>query len=206
VELIVGLVVAVCAVGVVVAAKAGAERARREREERWARVAGSIPGAPGGAPGSAAALAHVPAAASSPPHMAGGAPGPAPGAPTRVAGASPPAAGAPVSRAARLRRSEAGGPPATRRRFLRGGDASTGQARTAALRPRPAAAPIDVNAAPVEELRTLPGVGVRAAERIVAHREQHGPFPSLAALEAVEGFDQARVSRLAPRAAAGDPT
>jgi DNA uptake protein ComE-like DNA-binding protein len=41
---------------------------------------------------------------------------------------------------------------------------------------------------------------VRAAERIVAHRDQHGPFPSLDALEAVEGFDQHRVARLARRA------
>ena len=69
-----------------------------------------------------------------------------------------------------------------------------------APRTRVAPPPIDVNAATVEQLSTLPGVGVRAAERIVAHRDRHGPFPSLDALEAVEGFDHHRVGRLARRA------
>lgn len=69
-----------------------------------------------------------------------------------------------------------------------------------APRPRVGPPPIDVNAATVEQLSTLPGVGVRAAERIVAHRHRHGPFPSLDALETVEGFDHHRVARLARRA------
>ena len=68
----------------------------------------------------------------------------------------------------------------------------------APARARPAAPdPVDINQAPAEELRNLPGVGVRAAERIVAHREKHGPFASVGDLEAVEGFDHHRVARLA---------
>ncbi|MEK6283745.1 MAG: helix-hairpin-helix domain-containing protein [Acidobacteriota bacterium] len=36
--------------------------------------------------------------------------------------------------------------------------------------------PINVNTASVQELETLPGIGKGIAERIVAHREQYGPF------------------------------
>ncbi len=60
--------------------------------------------------------------------------------------------------------------------------------------------PIDINRASVTELQNLPGVGVRAAERIVAHRERHGSFVTVSDLTAVEGFDEHRVSRLGPRA------
>lgn len=70
-----------------------------------------------------------------------------------------------------------------------------------AARPRPTAGPVvDINQAGAEELRSLPGVGVRAAERIVAHRDQHGPFGSVGELETVEGFDHHRVARLASSA------
>jgi len=41
---------------------------------------------------------------------------------------------------------------------------------------------------------------VRAADRIVEHRERHGRFDSVDDLGAVEGFDPHRVARLAPRA------
>jgi len=67
-------------------------------------------------------------------------------------------------------------------------------------RPRGDRPAIDVNSATADELSLLPGVGRLAAERIVAHRERHGPFSSLAGLEAVERFDAQRVSRLAGRA------
>ncbi len=59
---------------------------------------------------------------------------------------------------------------------------------------------IDVNAAGVEELSGLPGVGRAAAARIVEHRDRYGGFASLRELEHVEGFDMARVARLSPRA------
>lgn len=59
---------------------------------------------------------------------------------------------------------------------------------------------IDLNAASVEELQGLPGIGVRAANRIVAHRERHGRFQSIDDLQAVEGFDSHRVARLAAQA------
>jgi hypothetical protein len=57
----------------------------------------------------------------------------------------------------------------------------------------------------VEELIGLPGVGRGAAARIVAFREERGPFRSLADLELVEGFDMGRVARLATRATLSGP-
>lgn len=65
--------------------------------------------------------------------------------------------------------------------------------------------PVDINSGTVAELQNLPGVGAGAARRIVAHREAHGPFESVAGLEAVDGFDAMRVSRLAERAVVGSP-
>ena len=55
---------------------------------------------------------------------------------------------------------------------------------------------INLNTASVEELMTLPGVGRRAAERIVAHREARGGFGSLEELTEIEGFHAERINRL----------
>jgi competence protein ComEA len=55
---------------------------------------------------------------------------------------------------------------------------------------------ININTASADELMQLPGVGRRASERIVAHREAHGPFSSLDELSAIEGFHGERIRRL----------
>jgi competence ComEA-like helix-hairpin-helix protein len=55
---------------------------------------------------------------------------------------------------------------------------------------------ININTAGVEELMQLPGVGRRAAERIIAHREANGPFSSLEDLQAVEGWHGERIRRI----------
>ncbi|MEA2494720.1 MAG: competence protein ComEA [Thermoleophilaceae bacterium] len=59
---------------------------------------------------------------------------------------------------------------------------------------------LNINAAPVEHLMLLPGVGRRAAERIVEYREQHGPFPSVQALVQVKGFHPDRIKRFVDQA------
>ncbi len=51
-----------------------------------------------------------------------------------------------------------------------------------------AAGPLNLNTASQAELETLPGVGPVLAERIVAWRLQHGPYPSVDALDAVNGI------------------
>ena len=59
---------------------------------------------------------------------------------------------------------------------------------------------VDLNTATAAELQTLPGVGPRAAARIVEHRDEYGPFDTVDALAGVEGFDRARVDALRRRA------
>jgi competence ComEA-like helix-hairpin-helix protein len=55
---------------------------------------------------------------------------------------------------------------------------------------------VDLNSAAAEDLARLPGIGPKAAERIVAHRDEYGAFVAVAGLEEVEGFDAERVAGL----------
>jgi competence protein ComEA len=56
--------------------------------------------------------------------------------------------------------------------------------------------PISLNTATARELEQLPGVGPVTAEKIVAHREQHGPFRAVEELTAISGVGPARVEAL----------
>lgn len=47
---------------------------------------------------------------------------------------------------------------------------------------------LDVNTASAQELEALPGIGPAKAASIVAYREEHGPFDSLAQLDRVSGI------------------
>lgn len=49
---------------------------------------------------------------------------------------------------------------------------------------------VDINRASAEELEALPGVGPVLAARIVAWREEHGPFEDPGALRAVPGIGE----------------
>ena len=69
------------------------------------------------------------------------------------------------------------------------------------LRPAPIAreewiSPIDLNEARRADLRTIPGVGEKLADRIVEHREANGPFTSLDELRQVSGVGPATLTRL----------
>lgn len=59
-------------------------------------------------------------------------------------------------------------------------------------------APVDVNAAVAEELDDLPGVGPVLAERIVAFREENGPFESPEDVMDVPGVGPALYEDIAP--------
>jgi competence protein ComEA len=59
--------------------------------------------------------------------------------------------------------------------------ASPGQA------PGAPGARVDVNRATAAELETLPGIGPVLAARIVAHRDERGPFTSVDDLQSVRG-------------------
>jgi competence protein ComEA len=57
-------------------------------------------------------------------------------------------------------------------------------------------APVDLNSADAEQLDTLPGIGPTTAAKIVAYRQQHGPFHSLAELDAIPGIGPAKLEQL----------
>ena len=57
--------------------------------------------------------------------------------------------------------------------------------------------PVDLNRAGVADLEALPGVGPVLAQRIVDHREQHGPFGAVDELQDVPGIGPAIFDGLA---------
>jgi len=65
--------------------------------------------------------------------------------------------------------------------------------------------PVDVNQAQVHELMAIPGLGPSTAGAIVAHREDHGPFPNLDALSRVSGLGPSSIERLRPFLIVPDP-
>jgi competence ComEA-like helix-hairpin-helix protein len=55
---------------------------------------------------------------------------------------------------------------------------------------------VNINTAGVEELTRLPGIGPKAAERLIEHREEFGDFATVEELQKVTGFGAARVDAL----------
>ena len=212
-EVLFGALLTIAVTVVILAAKRGAEAAQRERHTSLREV----PAGPLSPPGSVGARAPASSifSATAPGHEGrlgqaltgaaatgrNGDPSATPTLPrspvagaTGVAGAQKPSApSSPGREAPRRPRAE---PDSWWDTSARPASRQT-RSRPTARRELP---PIDLNAASVEELQGLPGIGVRAASRIAEHRARHGRFKSVDDLETVEGFDQHRVARLAPRA------
>jgi competence protein ComEA len=55
---------------------------------------------------------------------------------------------------------------------------------------------ISLSAATATQLQELPGVGPVTAERIIAHREEHGAFRAVDDLAAVWGIGAARIEAI----------
>lgn len=62
--------------------------------------------------------------------------------------------------------------------------------------PATASTQVDINTASAAELQALPGIGPKAAERIVAHRDEYGAFASVDDLTQLQGFGASRLESL----------
>ena len=58
--------------------------------------------------------------------------------------------------------------------------------------------PVDLNRADSDELATVPGIGARLAERIVAFREANGPFSAIDDLGDVAGVSEHALGEMTP--------
>ena len=58
--------------------------------------------------------------------------------------------------------------------------------------------PIDLNSASAAALESVPGIGSKRAEAIIADRAAHGAFGDVAALDRVKGIGPSTVAALAP--------
>ncbi|SIS67122.1 ComEA family DNA-binding protein [Alicyclobacillus vulcanalis] len=54
---------------------------------------------------------------------------------------------------------------------------------------------ININTADMETLETLPGVGPKRAQAILAYRQAHGPFPNLESLRHVKGIGEKTLAK-----------
>jgi comEA protein len=70
---------------------------------------------------------------------------------------------------------------------------------------KPPSKPLDLNAATLEQLEQLPGVGPETAKAIVEFREKSGPFQRVEDLRAVKGISKKRLEALRPYVTVGPP-
>ena len=76
---------------------------------------------------------------------------------------------------------------------------------TPAVEPEEAGERIDINTAAAEELQTLPGIGEALSARIVAHREENGPFTCIEELMTVKGIGESLFDRISGQITVGAP-
>ena len=83
--------------------------------------------------------------------------------------------------------------------------AATGK-RTAAAKPAPvsSSAPVNLNTATATQIATLPGIGAKAAARIVEYREKNGGFKKIEELMNVKGIGEKSFLKLKPLITVGD--
>lgn len=60
-------------------------------------------------------------------------------------------------------------------------------------------ASVNLNKASAEELMTLKGIGPKTAERIIAYRQEQGPFQTVDQLVMVKGIGNAKFEKLKDR-------
>lgn len=58
---------------------------------------------------------------------------------------------------------------------------------------------VELNSAGFQALCSLPGIGEKKAEAIIAYRQEHGPFSSIEELENVKGMSEKSIEALRSR-------
>jgi competence protein ComEA len=87
--------------------------------------------------------------------------------------------------------------------LVSGGTSARAQSEKAAAAPKvrttaTASAPVNLNAASVAQLQTLPGVGASTAQRILEHRQKNGPFKKIEELMNIKGIGEKSFLKLKP--------
>ena len=68
----------------------------------------------------------------------------------------------------------------------------------------PQTAPVNLNTATAAQIATLPGVGEKAAQRIIEYREKNGGFKKVEDLMNVKGIGEKSFLKLKPLVTVGD--
>jgi len=79
-------------------------------------------------------------------------------------------------------------------------------AQEAPVKAAPAAGAVNLNVASAEQLEALPGIGPRAAQRILEFRAKNGGFKKIEDLMKVQGIGERSFLRLKPLVTVGSST
>ena len=83
------------------------------------------------------------------------------------------------------------------------GGVAAAQTQTAPEEQSPQAAQVDLNQASAVQLETLPGIGPRTAELIIAYRNENGGFKKIEDLMNIRGIGERSFLRLRPLVSVG---
>jgi comEA protein len=67
-----------------------------------------------------------------------------------------------------------------------------------------ASAPVNINTATAAQIQTLPGIGAKAAERIIEYRQKNGGFKKIEELMNVKGIGEKSFLKLKPLITVGE--
>lgn len=76
------------------------------------------------------------------------------------------------------------------------GGAFSAQAASSAEAKASVQAPVNLNQASADQLIALKGIGPKMAERIIAYRQEHGPFKTVDQLVQVKGIGNMKFQKL----------